>query len=107
MGFQSLESVTKICEGYSRCFKVSGQKLLLVHSAGQTRLLPIACPHEGHSLKNASLQNGRICCPKHNISFNLDDGSAVGGEVVADVAPLRSIELVEQSGYLGVLTEDI
>ncbi len=100
--FQALESISNLSEGYSRCFTVDGQKLLLVHSGDETRLIPIQCPHEGYSLKKASLQNGEICCPKHGISFRLDNGQAMGGEVMANVAPLQPIKLTEKDGVIGV-----
>ncbi|MCB1668979.1 MAG: Rieske 2Fe-2S domain-containing protein [Porticoccaceae bacterium] len=105
MSFLALESVANINEGYSRCFKVARQQLLLVHSGGVTKLIPAQCPHENYSLKKATLDNGKIRCRKHGIAFCLDTGQAVGGEVVASVPGLQPITLIEQNGYLGVLTD--
>ena len=102
MAFVILESVENLHDGYSRCFKLDGRQLLLVQSSGHTRLLPIQCPHERSSLKKAKLTDGEIRCPKHGISFDLESGQAIGGEVVADVAPLQPVGYSIQNGDLGV-----
>ena len=103
--FQALEHTSQLSEGYSRCFKISGKKLLLIHSDGVTRLIPVACPHAGHSLKKASLNKGEIVCPKHGIRFCLNTGLPQGGEALSNVAPLQLVDLFEQDGFIGVMAD--
>ncbi len=103
MNFHPLDDTSNISEGYLKCFAVAGRDMLLVHSAGQTRLIPNRCPHDGSPLKKARLANGCIQCPKHKIVFRLDNGEPLGGEAVADISPLSHYELVEEGGKVGIL----
>lgn len=102
MHFHRLESTSNLTEGYSRQFIVKGEDLLLVHSGGLTRLISSACPHDGYPLKKAKLANGCIQCPKHRICFSLEDGQALGGEAVEDVASLSRYDIVEEAGQTGI-----
>jgi len=102
MHFYRLERTSNLIEGYSRQFIVDGEDMLLIHSGGLTRLISTACPHDGYSLKKAKLANGCIQCPKHRICFSLENGHALGGEAVADVAPLDRYDLVEEGGETGI-----
>jgi nitrite reductase/ring-hydroxylating ferredoxin subunit len=102
MNFFPLEDISRIREGYLKSVAVSGQDMLLVHSGGQTRLILNRCPHDGSPLKKGRLANGCIQCPKHKITFRLDNGEPVGGEAVADISPLARYELVEEGGKVGI-----
>jgi len=102
MSFYRLESTSNLTEGYSRQFIVNGEDMLLVHSGGLSRLISTACPHDGYPLKKAKLVNGCIQCPKHRICFSLDNGRALGGEAVADVAALSRYDLAEEDGEVGI-----
>ncbi|MFT7300326.1 MAG: nitrite reductase/ring-hydroxylating ferredoxin subunit [Porticoccus sp.] len=102
MNFYPLEDIASICEGYLKGFTVAGQDMLLVHSGGQTRLIPNRCPHDGSPLNRARLTDGCIQCPRHKITFRLDNGAALGGEAVADIPMLTHYELVEENGQVGI-----
>ena len=103
MNFHPLEKISNLTEGYLKRHKIAGVDMLLVHSGGQTRLIPNRCPHDGSPLKKARLANGCIQCPKHRITFRLDDGTPIGGVAVVDINPLTHYELVEEGGLLGIL----
>ena len=103
MNFYPLEKISNITEGFLKRYKVNGEDMLLVHSGGQTRLIPNRCPHDGSPLKKARLANGCIQCPKHGITFRLDNGAPIGGAVVEDINPLAHYELVEEGEQLGIL----
>ncbi|MBQ0711699.1 MAG: Rieske 2Fe-2S domain-containing protein [Porticoccus sp.] len=107
MNFYPLEDISRISEGYLKCFAVAGQDMLLVHSGGQTRLIPNRCPHDGSPLKKGRLTNGCIQCPKHKITFRLDNGEPLGGEAVADISPLARYELVEEGGKVGIWVNSV
>lgn len=102
MSFYPLENTSRISEGYSRQFIVDGEDMLLVHSGGITRLISTSCPHDSYSLKKAKLAKGCIQCPKHRICFSLENGEALGGEVVAGVPPLKQYEVVQQGDEIGI-----
>ncbi len=100
--FHPLEKVDHLIEGYSRCFSIRGEKYLLVHSAETTRLIPVRCPHAGHSLRKGRVQQGVITCPKHGIGFDLSDGRALGGVVFDNVAPLQFMQLEQLGDCVGI-----
>jgi nitrite reductase/ring-hydroxylating ferredoxin subunit len=103
MNFYPLDDICNLREGYSKCFTIEGKELLLVQSDGLIRLIDNRCPHDGYSLKKARLSNGCIECPKHRISFQLADGSPLGGDVVSDVAGLVPYDLVEEGEKIGIV----
>ncbi|WP_245239835.1 Rieske (2Fe-2S) protein [Methylobacterium variabile] len=52
-----------------------GQPLLLVRDAGRIVAAERACPHEGADLSHGQCVGGRLRCPRHLASFDLEDGS--------------------------------
>jgi UDP-MurNAc hydroxylase len=40
--------------------------------------LPKFCPHEGESLELATIEDGRIVCPRHKWCFDIETGACVG-----------------------------
>lgn len=100
--FYRLERSDNLNEGYSKQFSIEGEDMLLVHSGGVTRLISSLCPHDGYPLKKAKLAKGCIQCPKHRISFRLDNGEALGGDAVADVASLKRFEIAQQGDDIGI-----
>lgn len=101
-----LESIDRLKEGYLRRIKVAGRDFLLVHSGGLTRLIENRCPHDGYPLTKGRLTKGCIRCPKHGITFALENGRPLGGEAVSLVGSLNDFELLEQDGQLIVMLDD-
>lgn len=56
-----------------------GQHLLLVRDAGRIVAAERACPHEGADLSLGHCVGGRLRCPRHLASFDLEDGSVSPG----------------------------
>jgi UDP-MurNAc hydroxylase len=44
---------------------------------GKRYVLPKFCPHEGESLDHASIENGRVVCPRHKWCFDVETGVCV------------------------------
>jgi len=106
MSFYPLESKNRLKEGYLRRVNVAGRDLLLLHSAGITRLIENRCPHDGSPLFKGRLQQGCLRCPKHGISFELENGHPLGGDVVADVGPLVSLTLTSEGDQVGIIIDE-
>lgn len=102
MNFYPLEQSDNLFEGYSKLFVVAGEQLLLVHTQGHSYLISNRCPHDGYSLKKASVNGGCIQCPKHKICFDLLSGQALGGDVVAGIGDLMRYPLEYMDDQLGV-----
>jgi UDP-MurNAc hydroxylase len=58
---------------------------------GKRYTLPKFCPHEGESLELATIESGRLVCPRHKWCFELD-----GGACVAEGDP--SVNLYQHAG---------
>ena len=102
MSFYPLESIDRLKDGYLRRFKLLGRDWLLLHSGGVTRLIENRCPHDGSPLHKGRLDKGCLRCPKHGIVFALSSGKPLGGDVVAGVGELLSVELRQEGAQLGI-----
>jgi 3-phenylpropionate/trans-cinnamate dioxygenase ferredoxin subunit len=61
------------------CASIGGNDLMLISSDGRAVACERACPHEQADLSRGRLSNGRLLCPRHAASFDLDDGSISAG----------------------------
>jgi len=61
------------------CARVGGTDLILIWNDGRAVACERACPHEQADLSNGHLSHGRLVCPHHATSFDLDDGSISQG----------------------------
>ncbi|QGZ64889.1 FAD-dependent oxidoreductase [Paraburkholderia acidisoli] len=55
----------------------NGVPILLVHSGERLRAFGADCPHAGAPLDEGALCNGRIVCPWHKATFEIEDGALV------------------------------
>jgi nitrite reductase/ring-hydroxylating ferredoxin subunit len=61
------------------CASVEGTDLILIWSDGRAVACERACPHEQADLSHGHLSAGRLVCPHHAASFDLEDGSISQG----------------------------
>ena len=61
------------------CVRVEAVDLLLVREGKRIIACERACPHEQADLSLGSLKDGRLLCPRHLASFDLDDGQVSAG----------------------------
>jgi nitrite reductase/ring-hydroxylating ferredoxin subunit len=58
--------------------KVARTKVLLARRPdGSVTAFPVACPHLGHSLRRADLDDGVVTCRQHRYRYALEDGACV------------------------------
>lgn len=102
MRFYSLEKFINLYDGYRRTFKIDEHQLLLLQENGEQYLIEALCPHRGHPLESACIQNHSLRCPLHNYEFDLRDGRvSVATEEPCRV--LRRYELIARGTDLGVM----
>jgi nitrite reductase/ring-hydroxylating ferredoxin subunit len=53
--------------------------VLLIWDGDRAVACERACPHEQADLRHGRLSSGRLVCPRHAASFDLDDGSISAG----------------------------
>jgi nitrite reductase/ring-hydroxylating ferredoxin subunit len=61
------------------CASLKGAELILIWSDGRAVACERACPHEQADLSHGHLSAGRLVCPHHAASFDLEDGSISEG----------------------------
>jgi nitrite reductase/ring-hydroxylating ferredoxin subunit len=59
--------------------RIGGNDLILIWDGGRAIACERACPHEQADLSRGRLSKGRLFCPRHAASFDLDDGSITAG----------------------------
>jgi nitrite reductase/ring-hydroxylating ferredoxin subunit len=59
--------------------RLAGVSLLLVRQGDQVFACERACPHEQADLSHGHVANGRLFCPRHQASFDLQDGKISAG----------------------------
>jgi 3-phenylpropionate/trans-cinnamate dioxygenase ferredoxin subunit len=61
------------------CVQVEAVDLLLVRDGERIIACERACPHEQADLSFGRIADGRLFCPRHIASFDLDDGQVSAG----------------------------
>ena len=61
------------------CARAANTDLILIWNDGRAVACERACPHEQADLSHGHLSGGRLVCPHHAASFNLQDGSISQG----------------------------
>ena len=77
--FYPLERLINLYDGYQRAYQIAGHSLLLIQDAGRCYLLKNHCPHQQASLSQATLSEGKLRCPLHGMSFDLQTGKTQDG----------------------------
>lgn len=54
--------------------KLGGKKFCLIYEQGKWFATSARCPHAGANLAGGWCEEGRLICPYHRHSFNLQDG---------------------------------
>ena len=53
---------------------------ITVEFDGQRREIPKFCPHEGESFEGVPIKDGKLVCPRHKWTFDLESGQCVAGD---------------------------
>jgi len=61
------------------CVRLETTDVLLVRDGERIMACERACPHEQADLSLARIANGRLFCPRHLASFDLNDGQISAG----------------------------
>lgn len=105
MRFYPLEKLINLHDEYSRQFKIDNLWLLLIQRDGERHLIEGQCPHRGHPLDVATLEEGVIQCALHHYRFSVADGRLLHA-TEEPCRGLRTFELVYEGNELGVMLEE-
>lgn len=59
-----------------REFTVEGRALCVANVGGSICVLDGTCPHEGGPLGEGTIEDGRVVCPWHSLSFDVHTGES-------------------------------
>ncbi len=68
----------EVSPGEGKPFKVGDHILALYNDGGEFFAIDDTCPHQGASLGEGTLHQGRVICPWHNWIFELRTGECRG-----------------------------
>lgn len=83
--------------GFGKFVKVEGYELAVFNDAGEYYTVDDSCPHQGASLGEGFLHEGRVICPWHSWAFDIRTGACprVPNLSVASYPTRRAGEMVE------------
>jgi len=102
MRFYLLEKFINLHDGYRRTFKIDQHQLLLLQENGEQYLIEALCPHRGHPLESANIENNRLRCPLHHYEFDLRSGHLFSS-TEEPCRALRRYELIARDTAVGVM----
>lgn len=105
MRFQPLEKLINLHDGYARQFKIDHLQLLLLQNGGDVFLIEATCPHRGHPLGVATIDDSVIQCALHRYRFSLVDGHLIHA-TEDPCRDLRVYRLVFEGNEVGVMLEE-
>ena len=105
MRFYPLEKLINLHDAYARNFKIDNLQLLLLQRSGQLYLIEGRCPHRGHPLDVATLDQGVIQCALHHYQFAIADGRLLSA-TEDRCRGLRTFDLAYEGNEVGVMLED-
>lgn len=79
MKFVKIAQTTDLPSGSKTKIVVNGQTILLVNYLGIYYALDNTCPHMGGSLVDGQFVDGRIICPRHGTTFDVQSGQVLQG----------------------------
>ncbi|GAB2978155.1 hypothetical protein GCM10027049_11950 [Mucilaginibacter puniceus] len=80
--------------------KVGGKGICLVGYEQQVYALSASCPHAGAELAGGWCKDGKIICPFHRYSYNLQTGKGDPGQ--NDFVNTYPVEVREDGVYVGI-----
>jgi nitrite reductase (NADH) small subunit/3-phenylpropionate/trans-cinnamate dioxygenase ferredoxin subunit len=80
--------------------KAGNKSICLIGYDGKIFALSAVCPHAGGDLSAGWCNNGKIICPFHRYSFDLQTGK--GSEGQHDYINTYPVKIIDQTIYIGV-----
>ena len=65
---------------------------MTIKYGGQEKVIPKYCPHEGESFEAATIKDGRLVCPRHKWTFDLETGQCIAGDRSVNLYDLVPVE---------------
>ena len=85
-GFEKVAQVGDIPSGQGKQIEAGGKIIALLNADGIFYAVDNSCPHVGGPLSEGKVAGNVVTCPWHAATFDLTNGSALGGPAPAGVS---------------------
>jgi len=100
MKWYKLPGIQNTDKSFISKIKVGGKSICLVGFEGHIYALSSVCPHAGADLSEGLCVKGKIVCPYHRYTYNLETGK--GGEGQNDFVETYAVNIKDNDIYIGV-----
>ena len=100
MKWYKIPDIQNINEPFITKVKAGQKSICLVGFEGQVYALSSICPHAGADLSEGLCVKGKIVCPYHRYTYNLETGK--GGEGQNDFVATYPVEIRNDVIYVGI-----
>ena len=82
-----LADTGEVPDGKSKCYALEGRSVMLCHAGGKLYAVENRCSHEKTPLEGGRVRaSGKIVCPIHGATFDLETGKALSAPAVLPIA---------------------
>ena len=100
MKWYKIPDIQNTNEPFITKVKIGQKNICLVGFEGQIYALSAICPHAGADLSEGLCVKGKIVCPYHRYTYNLETGK--GGEGQNDYVATYPVEIRNDAIYVGI-----
>ncbi|MEO8887488.1 MAG: Rieske (2Fe-2S) protein [Mucilaginibacter sp.] len=100
MNWYKVGELTDHNKPFIKKVKAGGKSVCLVGYEGRIYALSATCPHAGAELSGGWCREGKIICPFHRYSYNLQTGKGDPGQ--HDYVDTYPVEIREDGVYVGI-----
>lgn len=100
MAFIEIAASEEIGADRGKAFEVEGKKIAVFRRGSELHAMEDACPHQGGPLSEGSCKDGKIICPWHRWTFDLQSG-------VCDTQPGLSARVIPVQEVDGKIQVDL
>lgn len=100
MKWYKIPGIQNTHEPFITKVKAGGKSICLIGFEGQIYALSAICPHAGADLSEGLCVKGKIVCPYHRYTYNLETGK--GGEGQNDFVTTYPVDIRGDDIYVGI-----
>ncbi|HWZ04366.1 MAG TPA: Rieske 2Fe-2S domain-containing protein [Mucilaginibacter sp.] len=102
MKWYKIPGIEHTDQPFIKKIKAGNKSICLVGYEGEIFALSVRCPHAGGDLSLGWCNNGKLVCPIHRYSFDLQSGK--GSEGQNDYINTYPVKIEGQFIYIGILS---
>ena len=100
MQWYKIPDIPDLQQPFIKKVKAGGKSICLVGYEQQVYAISASCPHAGAELSGGWCKDGKIICPFHRYSYNLQTGKGDPGQ--NDYVDTYPVEIREDGVYIGI-----